>query len=393
MFPASVHFLFINQQKRGHHGGKSRPETPSGENMFTTKRRFSKRVAIGVFAVAALTLAGCTGTSDSAAPSVAPEGKPSDGTLVVYSPQGEGARGDYIAQHAQEELGIKVEFVTGGGGELAVRILAEKNNSQADVVLGLAEAQIAPLDEEGLFQSYTPKWADTVPEEFQRADAGYALFSQTPIVMAYNPDYLDAAKAPKSWEDLAKPAFKNAFVFPAATSQTGQAAIAGILWRFADPETGEVSDEGWDVLTKIMQNAKPLGQGEAFDWNWVQSGELPVIVNWLGGIQTGAADFSLPLEVIEAKGGSPFVNTGVGIVAGSRLNDAERFVDWFGSAEFQVGFVEATNNDTPLNMDAVAELPDAEAALANIVPQEVDWSVASTKLPEWLERVQLEILG
>lgn len=289
---------------------------------------------------------------------------------------------------------MDVSFVSGGGGELTERLLAEKNNAQADVVLGLGEAQLNQIAAADVLADYSPAWKNLVPDEFDSGTESFTLFSQTPIVMAYNAAVLDVGQAPQKWEDLAEPRFAKKFVFPSVTSQTGQAAVAGILWPYTDRATGEVSVKGWEMLTRILKNAVPVASGQKFDWNWVVSGQQPVVVNWLGGIETGAKDNGLDLRVVDATGGSPFVSTGVGLVAGSDREDAaKRFIDWFGSAEVQADFVKTTGSDTPVNPQALAQLPDAAAALAEIGKQDIDWGVVAPQMSSWLERIQLDILG
>ena len=50
--------------------------------------------------------------------------------LVIYSPQG-GERAEWIAEQAAA-AGHDIEILNAGGGELFDRLLAEKNNPQAD---------------------------------------------------------------------------------------------------------------------------------------------------------------------------------------------------------------------------------------------------------------------
>lgn len=338
-------------------------------------------------AVLALGLAGC---SSPAAQGTA--ASPGD-SLTVYSPQGEGVRGEYIAEQASQQLGIEIEFVSGGGGELTTRLLNEQNNAQADVVLGLGESQLYQLDRAGMLGDFTPEWSGAVPAEFQVDSSGFTLFSQTPVVMAYNSAALSPDEAPTSWEDLASDSYAGRFALPGMTSQTGQAFVVGVLWRYADPATGEVSDQGWSVLQSILDNAAPLGEGAELDWTQVESGEIPIVVNWLGGVQTGAADSGLDMTIVAPPGGSPYVSTGVGIIDGTdALDGAQRFVDWFGSAKFQADFVSATNNDTPVSTEALALLPDASAKLESIEKQSIDWKVVERLLPEWQQRIELDVL-
>lgn len=349
-------------------------------------RRLGFAAAIAALAVTLTACAGSTGAGDSGASN-------QDGALVVYAPM-EGPRADWITKNAKKALGIDVNVVVGNGGDLASRLIAEKNNAQADVVLGLGEAQINALDAEGILGEFQPEWASEIPEELRANSKNFTLYTQTPIVISYNPDVMTAAEAPSSWEDLAEPEYKDKFVFPALTGQTGQAAIVGMLWPYVDESTGEVSDAGWKALEGVLDNARPMADGQSMDWEWVASGELPIVVSWLGGIETGAKDNGLTMTVVAPEDGTPFVSTGVALTAGSSRTDAgEKFLNWFGSADTQVAFVKATNNDTPLNPQALEQLPDAKASVEQVSKQPIDWAVVTPHLTEWMQKVQLDIAG
>ena len=314
-------------------------------------------------------------------------------SLVIYAPWNE-QRADFVTDAAAEELGIDVKFLIGGGGELTDRLIAEKENSQADIVLGIGESQMNRIAREGIFEPYLPEWSDKVPAAYIDPQNRFTLYSQVPVVVSYNAGVMNPADAPTSWLDLADAAYEGKFVLPGLGGQTGQATVAGILWRFADPTTGEVSDEGWEVLRDIYSNEIPLGEGERTDLNWIATGEMPIYITWRGGVAFADADNdSFELTVIDTEGGTPFVSTGIGITADTGSPTvARQFVDWFGSADFQIRFVDATNNDPPANEDAIPELPTANEWLSQVSRQDIDWLVVSSVLDGWLERIELDII-
>ncbi|MDO5533575.1 MAG: extracellular solute-binding protein [Propionibacteriaceae bacterium] len=349
----------------------------------------------GLGSAAAVPLVGCApGTPTTTGGTTgAPTGQDAGGPLVVYSPWGDDMRAPFILEGAQEQ-GIEIEFVMGGGGELTSRLLAERNNSQADVVLGIGVPQMFQIADAGILSPYSPSWEDKIPEAFSVGDAPFTLLSQTPIVLAYNADRLAPADVPTSWDALAESRYKDKYIFPGVTSQTGQAAVAGILWRHADQQTGEVSEQGWEALTAIIKNARQVPAGQAYDWAKVASGEIPLIPSWLGFALTGGEDNGFNVEIADTEGGTPFISTGVGLVANSKRQEtAKKFIDWFGGADFQASFVEATNNDAPVNPEALDQLPEVKEQLAGITPQPLDWKLVSEQMPGWLQRIQLEILG
>lgn len=348
-------------------------------------KRLILAATAGLTTVAVLT--GC------AAPATVAPSETVGTSLVVYAPM-EGPRAKWLTEHAKSELGLDVKFVVGGGADLAARLTAEKNNAQADAVIGLGEAQLNQLGADKALVGYEPKWASEIPENLRSVSKEFTLYTQTPIVIAYNAAVMTDAAAPASWEDLAKPEYKGKFVFPALAGQTGRAAIVGLLWPYVDKSSGTVSDKGWAVLKSVLTNAKPMAAGQNVDWNWVKSGEVPILVNWLGGVETGAKDNGLSLKVVAPTAGTPFVSTGVALAAGSKnAGTAKKFLDWFGEAATQVAFVKATNNDTPLNPKALEELPEVKASVTKVEKQAIDWTVVTPHLTEWMQKVQLDIVG
>lgn len=345
-------------------------------------RKHLALLGVAVAASVALTACGSSSTSKSASAG--------GNQIVLYTTAGDTLRANYITQHAKSELGLDVKVVGAGGTDLVTRLEAEKNNPQADVVTGINEAGMNQLDGDGLFTPYTPDWLSKIPKDHLSGSKNFELLTQTPVVMAYNTAKMTAADAPKTWADLAKPEFKGKYSFPDLSGQTGVAAIVGILWPYVDPKTGEVSDEGWDVAETILKNRYPLPAGQALDPTLVSSGKVPIVINWYGGITTTASDNKLKLQIIDAPGGEPFVQTGIAEVKGTKNSaNVEKFINWFGSTAFQVGFVNATKNDTPLNTQAVQKLGATATAPASVTKEDIDWVVVSKQLTSWLQKLQL----
>ncbi|MDK1389936.1 extracellular solute-binding protein [Sinorhizobium sp. 8-89] len=308
--------------------------------------------------------------------------------LTIYSPQG-GERAAWIAEQAKA-AGHDIKLLNAGGGELFDRLLAEKNNPQADVVLGMVDTSMALLKKEGLFQAYTPTWAKDLPTQFQDMDGMVYKFWQTPIVLAYYPDKLPVAEAPKSWLDLTKDQYAGKYVIGASAWQTTRMYLAGILVRFLDT-SGEVSDEGWDFLSKLYAGAVVVNdadsQIEAF-----KSGRASIDLNWLGGTFKLAKDLGAKVKVVESDGGTPVISEGVAIMAGTdQLEQAKAFVDWFGSADVMAVYAEKFGQ-VPLLPEALAKSPVAVQENAKLVkPQPIDWDAIAPKLDGWLQKIELEI--
>ena len=310
-------------------------------------------------------------------------------SLIAYSPQGD-ERAVWITEQAIS-AGHDVTILTAGGGELFDRILAEKANPQADIVFGLIDAAMATLKAEGLFQPYVLKWAEGLPKVYRDdADQMVYKFWQTPIVIAYNSDALPEADAPASWLDLVEDRYAGKYVIGPTTWQTTKTYLIGILLRFAG-ENGEISDEGWDFMQRLYDNAIVVDSGDAKTAAFVNN-EAVIDLNWFGGVGRQADNIGYKAVMVDTEGGTPFIAEGIAIVKGTdQLDDAKAFVDWFGSPEFMAAYA-AQFGQVPVHPDAIAAAPDAIKRNATLLqPQPIDWDMLASRVDGWIQRIELDI--
>ena len=75
----------------------------------------------------------------------------------MYSNSLSDGRGDWLKEKALAQ-GYKLDFVEAGGGDIANRLIAEKNNPVADVVFGLSTINYENFKEQNLLEQYKPVW-------------------------------------------------------------------------------------------------------------------------------------------------------------------------------------------------------------------------------------------
>lgn len=323
-------------------------------------------------------------SSTATAPSTA-ESQSMTGTLTVYCPQADADRGAWLKEKAETALGFTVDLLGGTGGDLAERLRAEKSNPQADVIMGLVQTAMYQLKDEGLLAQYTPSWADGLPDVYKDKDGYFYSFWQTPIILGYNPEFVK--NAPTSWQDLAKDEYKGLYAIGKTSSQTVRTYIIGLLWPYYDEAAGDFSQEGWDLLRKLYENAYSLPT-DADSWKLFKEGTLPITLNWFGGAKSKAASYEAPIEYVKPADGTPVVAEGIAIVNGtSHEAMAQAFMEWWGDpatmAEYANKFGQA-----PAHPDAIALCNDEVKADAEMfTAQAIDWEVCSQKIDEWFEKV------
>ncbi len=308
--------------------------------------------------------------------------------LTVYSPQGE-ENVAWIKEQAKT-AGHDIEVLRAGGGELEARLIAEKGNSQADVVLGLNDISMSKLKAEGIFQKYTPKWADGLPEQFTDGEGYIYKFWQTPIVMAYNGAKLAAADAPKSWLDLTAEQYKGKYVIGPTKWGTTRVVLAAMLVRFAD-ENGKVSEDGWKFMKDFYANAMVVTTGEE-RIAALAKGEALISLDWFGGAFKEAKQAGYEPALVNSDGGTPIVSEGIALMATTdQAEEAKAFIDWFGSAEFMAAYA-AKFGQMPAHPRAIELSPDEVKKNTTLVSgQAMKWDIVAKNLDGWLQQVELGI--
>ena len=310
--------------------------------------------------------------------------------LVIYSPQN-AERTAEIEKMAEEKLGFDIEFVNMGGGAVYDRVLAERNNPQADVIFGLIDFLTAGLKREGLLEPYTLKALDGLPDIYKDPDGYFYGYRQTPITLSYNSDKLYADEAPISWEDLSDPKWKGKFMIGALTWQTTRAILSGLFTRQIDAD-GNMTDAGWDWFAKFYDNAVIYNEGMNRA-EMMSTGENVVSLNHFLGVQSDAKKGGYSYTYVNTTGGTPVVVERNAILKGTNKEEqALAFLEMVQSVEFQIWNAK-NHNIIPVHPDAIAGAPEEVRKNATLLDaQPINWDLMAEKLDGWLERIQLDLL-
>lgn len=319
----------------------------------------------------------------------------SNETLIIYTNADSDGRGEWLEEKAKEK-GFDITLVTGGGADIASRLLAEKNNPSADVVYGLNSLFYEQLKAEDILSAYTPDWASENPKEMNDSKGFYHGIVQQALLLSYNPEVISEKEAPKSYIDLIdNKEFKEKYEAPTKLDQaTPRIILSSILVQYKD-DKGElgISDEGWKQIEKFLQNGKRVPEGEDF-YALFASGDIPIGTLVSGTLQAKEKQYGVSAEFVSPKNiGSPMVIESIALVKGSKKTDkAKEFIDWFGSAEVQGEFAEKFDA-MPTNQKAKEMAPEnVKKMFEKIIVQDLDWNFISEHIDQWMEKLELEIL-
>ncbi|HZG83726.1 extracellular solute-binding protein [Paenibacillus sp.] len=368
-------------------------------------------VTAALFAVVSLAVTACGGasggeTAETPAPAETPaasgaetnepaaEQPAANEKLIVYTNANSDGRGEWLIERAKS-AGFDIELVGAGGADLTNRLIAEKNNPTADVVYGLNNMLYENLKKENVLISYVPQWAGEVEAGLNDPEGYYHGLVKQAILLGYNPDAFTPETAPKDWTELYKnDAFKGKYEAPTLLGQiTPQLVVAGILTRYQDPN-GDlgISEEGWNEIRQLYANGVRAVEGEDFYAN-LASGKTPIGTLVSGTLAKKEEQYKVKAGFAAPEIGVPMIVEHVAIVNGTKkLETAQRFVEWMGTAEVQGAFA-ADFNAMPANTKAAEQAnPSVKEMYASLKAQPLDWGFIADNVGQWVEKIELQIM-
>ena len=180
--------------------------------------------------------------------------------VVVYTPFPE-ITAKELKRAFEAKTGIKVVMVKEGTTKVRGRLRAEKEKPKGDVWYG--GGGIIPFmaaAEEGLLEPYKPAGYEDLPEKrgnliLRDPDFQWVGMCVIALGYAYNPQILPPEEAPKTWDELTDPRFKNQIeMWDPGVSGTAMLFLDSTLMRFKNRGQGE--EAGWEWLKAYWQNLK-----------------------------------------------------------------------------------------------------------------------------------------
>lgn len=231
-----------------------------------------------------------------------------------------------------QKTGIPVRFLRASTGELINRVLAEKENPQADILLGGASAYHIQLDKQGALEAYSSPLAKNLPSYAVAEDGTWTGFCVLSLGIGINEDRYNQKfqniPIPKTWDDLLNPAYKGEIVLtnPVASS-TAYLFVQNQLQRLG-------WEKGWDYLLTLAGLVGQFPDSGSAPGRLIGSGEYALSVTFLHVVNKYHADGFKVYTVVPPQG---VVDIDcISIMKNSKnLDAAKKFVDFMLSVEAQ----------------------------------------------------------
>ncbi|MCP4983693.1 MAG: putative 2-aminoethylphosphonate ABC transporter substrate-binding protein [Gammaproteobacteria bacterium] len=306
--------------------------------------------------------------------------------LTVYTAVEAEDLARYAETFNKDHPDINIKWVRDSTGIVTAKLLAEKNNPQADVIWGLAGTSLLLMKSEGMLEPYAPKGVKKLDRKFVDQSAVPSWTGMDAWVAAVCYNTVEAAKhnlaPPKSWTDLLKPMYKGHLIMPNPNSSgTGFLDVSSWLQMFGK-EKG-----GWDYMDRLHKNIARYTHSGSKPCKLAAAGEIPIGISFaFRGARSKAK--GAPIDIIVPAEGVGWEMEASGIIAGTdNLDAAKTLMDWsisrtamemYNTAYAVVGM--------PGVAKPVKHFPPT--LLEKMITNDFEWAANNRKtiLAEWLKR-------
>ncbi|MCD9146891.1 Fe(3+) ABC transporter substrate-binding protein [Pseudophaeobacter flagellatus] len=283
----------------------------------------------------------------------------------------------------EEATGITINRIEGKADELIARMTAEGANSPADILLTVDTSRLARAKNAGVLQSIDSDVLETsVPGYLQDADNQWFGFSQRARIIFY--DKADVANPPRTYLDLADPAYKGLVCIRSSSNTYNQTLLASIITHHG----AEVAKDWAEGMVANMARA-PQG-GDTDQLRGIVSGECEISVAnsyyFARSIRKEVKGLSADRDMIgwifpsqDAEGAHMNLSGGGVAAHAPNRDNAVKFLEYLASEKAQQYF-SAGNDEFPA-VPGIGLAPSI-AALGHFKPDDVNLSEVAKNIPE-----------
>jgi len=198
--------------------------------------------------------------------------------ILVYTALEDDEIPRYLELFKKEYPNITVKIIRDSTGIVTAKLLAEKNNPQADVVWGTAATSLLVCDQNGMLEGYAPKGLEKVRRELRDPNknphwVGIKAWETGFCINTIEIKSLNLP-IPESYKDLINPVYKNQIVMPnPASSGTGFLTVSAVLQMMGE-------EKGWAYLDKLHENIARYTHSGSKPAKLAGSGEIPIGISF-----------------------------------------------------------------------------------------------------------------
>jgi iron(III) transport system substrate-binding protein len=305
--------------------------------------------------------------------------------LLVYTALETDQLKAYEQGFYREVNDVEIRWVRDSTGVITAKLLAEKANPQADVIMGVAASSLALLDTHGMLEPYAPINLDAIMMKYRDHKNPPAWFGMDVWGATVCFNTVEAKKRnlpkPESWQDLTKPIYKGQIVMPnPASSGTGYFDVAAWLTMFGEKN-------GWSYMDKLHENIAMYTHSGSKPCNQASTGEFVMGISFEYRGNTNKAK-GAPIDLVFPKEGLGWDLEAFAIHKGTKkLAAAKKLADWASSKNAMILY--GKNFAITAQPGVAAPLPNVPKDYEQrLVKMDFAWSAKNREriLAEWTKR-------
>ena len=280
---------------------------------------------------------------------------------------------------------VEIRWVRDSTGVITAKLIAEKANPQADLILGLAATSLLVLEQEGMLTPYAPKGVGALNPRFVDTKkpprwVGMDVWGATICFNTVEAQKRNLPK-PESWKDLLKPIYRGQITMPhPASSGTGFLDVTAWLQLYGEAE-------GWKYMDALHENIAQYVHSGSKPCRQAGAGEFVMGISFEYRANATKAS-GAPVDLIFPKEGVGWDMEAAAIMKASKKQDAARKVmDWAATKEA---------NEVYAKSYAIVAMPGIAKPLPNVpanyekmlVKNDFGWAAKNRDriLAEWSKR-------
>ena len=290
------------------------------------QKRIFKFISFVSMSVAAAFLVGCTKVSSVK----------NSNEVVVYAYDsfvGEWGPGIELKKRFEEKTGLTLTFVEGEDAvSLLSKAILEKDNPNADILIGLDNNTAKKAIDADILQEYKPENAEKlIPSELEDALGGswkITPYDYSHFAIIYNTE--SKIPAPKSLEDLTDSKYQKSLIL--MDPRTSTPGLGFAAWTVAI-----FGDNYLDYWKALRPNILAVTPGWSSGWGMFEKGEAPLVISYTTSpAATVEYNGSTTYKALIFDEGHPMQVEGAAILKNAKNPDgAKKFMDFFISNEAQ----------------------------------------------------------
>ena len=265
---------------------------------------------------------------------------------------------------------------------LVNRLIAEKENPQADIFWNSEVSRTIVLKNEGILTRYQSPSAKNISDQFKDPDGYWTGFAARARVLVYNTDLVKSEEAPRSLFELTDSKWKGQVALPNPLFGTTATHCAALFVSLGDERAKEYFEE-------LKNNGVVIVDGNSVSRDMVQDGELMI-----GFTDTDDANVAImagkPVAMVypdkEGIGTLLIPNTVALIAGGPNPDGGKKFIDFLLSEEVESKLAFSESAQMPLRKGA--KTPENVPSFESIKAMDFDFEAIAGRMKDTGEYLQ-----